>query len=95
MPVVGRRNHHSIDIIPLDNVTKIVVSCAIHIAIFFIDHIAGYVFVISINIANSKGLCICIGKKVRKINRSTVTTHTDKAYCNPFTRRDSPCLTQR
>ena len=92
--MVGRRNHNCVDIIPLDNFPEVIVGRTVLIAVFFVHHIAGYVAIIGIDIANGYCLSICVGKKVRKINRSTVTAHTDKAYCNPFTCRDSPCLTQ-
>ena len=63
--MVGRRNHHSIYIIPLDNLSEIIVSRTILIAVFFVHHIAGYIPIVGIDIANGDSLSIRVAQKVR------------------------------
>ena len=65
VPVVGCGNHHSIDIIPLDNFPEVIVTRTILIAIFLVHHLTGYVPVVGIDIANGYGLSIRIAQKVR------------------------------
>ncbi|MBA7698933.1 hypothetical protein ES703_107617 [subsurface metagenome] len=65
MPVVRRGNHHSVDIIPLDNLSEVIISRTILVAVFLVHHIAGYIPIVGIDIANGNSLGICIAQKVR------------------------------
>ncbi len=94
VPVVRRRNHHSINVIPSDNFSKIIVSSAILITVLLVYHITGFVAMIGIDIANGNSLSICVTEERPQIHPNSVTAHTDETQCYPIARSDAARFTQ-
>ena len=95
VPMVRRRNHHRIYIVPCQNLPEIAVRRTVGIAVFLVDHVTGDIAVNRIDIANGNSLSIRIAQKVIQVDTSTVTARTNESHRNPPARSDRACVTKR